>query len=386
MSKDWGMVTISAGVRAFADVGAGGLSGVLLGNESPLKVTVTLQGANTSRSLYPGTVDWFPIPKGASFNGMVQLDPVSTLSNASSWPSSYLQIDTFGPGERPEGTYPMALPRNTNVGNTVSTAMGGANTLQNDGNTQTVIIESTPSGAPSSTISIDNEGNVTVKGNNAGTLTTLLQLIAGASPAVKLAAAAVLTEALGNLKVDGTLESAGAATLDSTLTVDGSSILDNGTITTDGSGNINKLKSILFSGAGVNVLGYDSAGDILSVTGSANSRDMHYKATATIWFEPGAGQVAKVDGSGIHLVGGFLFDLGSTGTIKTRNGNTIQAVSSFDGTTTGTYNHGFGASPFWVIPMCKVSGSQTMGFDSVTSSQVHITSFSGLGFRTFCFA
>lgn len=146
-------------------------------------------------------------------------------------PISQVIVEAFDNNETIVGTFPAALVRQTNIGNTVSTAMGGSTSLQNDGNTQTTIIEATPSGAGSSTISIDNEGNVTIKGNNAGVLTTLLQLIAGASPAVKLAAAAVLVEALGNIKIDGTLTALGASSL------------DNGAITTDGSGNFNTIGS-----------------------------------------------------------------------------------------------------------------------------------------------
>lgn len=120
-------------------------------------------------------------------------------------PISQVIVEAFDNNETIVGTFPAALVRQTNIGNTVSTAMGGSTSLQNDGNIQTTIIEATPSGAPSSTVVIDNEGNITIKGNNAGVLTTLLQLIAGASPAVKLAAAATPTEVLGNLQVDGSL-------------------------------------------------------------------------------------------------------------------------------------------------------------------------------------
>jgi hypothetical protein len=78
--------------------------------------------------------------------------------------------------------------------------------------------------------------------------------------------------------------------------------------------------------------------------------------------------------------------LGSSAHVKLANGNTIAGISSFDGTTTGTYNHGYGSTPFFVIPMCSANGSMTMGYDTKTSTQVHITCGSGvLAFRCMCF-
>lgn len=164
MSRFFGVIDISDGTRQIVDIGSGGLSGVLIGNESGLTVVITLQGANTSKSLYPGVVDWFPIPQGSNFNGNVQIDPSANLNNVASWPGSYVQIDTFGPNEIPTGTYPIALSRNTNVGNTITvnqnTTLGPpAQLLQNDGNISgTQFIEATVGGDSSSAVNVTNDG------------------------------------------------------------------------------------------------------------------------------------------------------------------------------------------------------------------------------------
>jgi hypothetical protein len=161
MSNFFGYITLTPGTRSFANIGASGLSGVLIGNESGYTVTITLQGANTSRSLYPGLVDWFPIHPG--FNGTIQIDPVALLANTSSWPGNYLQIDTFGLGEAPTGVYPLALSRTFNIGNMVNTAMGNATNLVNDANVAgTKIIEATPGTDLSSAVTLTNDGVLTI--------------------------------------------------------------------------------------------------------------------------------------------------------------------------------------------------------------------------------
>lgn len=85
----------------------------------------------------------------------------------------------------------------------------------------------------------------------------------------------------------------------------------------------------------------------------------------------------------------FTDDLGVVAMQLTRNsggmklnghGGFMQAWSRFTGAATGTYSHGLGTTPNHVMPMASVSGSQTMGYDSATSTQVHITSFAGLSF------
>lgn len=102
-----------------------------------------------------------------------------------------------------------AVPALTQLGNS---PIGGGNVqtnfsqLTNTGNNPgSSVINVQPNDASAPTITATNSGNFVVSGDNAGVLTTLLQLIPGASPAVKLAAASVLTSVLGNLQINGML-------------------------------------------------------------------------------------------------------------------------------------------------------------------------------------
>lgn len=409
MSHYAGTVTIATGIKAMADVSPAGISGVLIGNESGLTVVVTMQGANTSRSLYPGTVDWFPVPKGSAFNGKVIFEPTANLSNVSSWPSSFLQLDTFGPNEVPTGTYPVALPRNQNIGNTVNTALGGSNSLQNDNNAQgTQFVEATESGAPSSNVSMDNSGNFTVKQWVGGVLTTLFQVARNAATCMLLGATGKTVETVGSHKVD------------QTLTVVGTSSLDNGAIVTDGSGNI-QFNGKLGKGAAGNILDIITVATELRV--GATGGDIRFDSPAGTEvgrltnagiFKPHGNAIQATTGSNIvdgtggtdtyinpvngstglvrfatnatergqFSLGNFIL-LNSTG-ITWATGDTILATHFFTGSTTGTYSHGAGGSPAWVAPVCSVAGSQTQGYDTITSTQVHITSGSGLAFKALC--
>lgn len=106
-----GQFTVTAGQDTVIITGQGGLSGLLLGNESGLTLIVKM-GGNYSRSLYPGTIDYFEMPS-AQYTGVVIVSPKTPLSlgNTFSWPSSYVQADAVGLGEKLSGTYPMSLPR-----------------------------------------------------------------------------------------------------------------------------------------------------------------------------------------------------------------------------------------------------------------------------------
>lgn len=190
MSNVFGKLPISAGVQVLEDVGGTGLSGVVLGNESGLTCEITLQGAGVNRTLYPGTADFFEVPKGRSWSGNLQIDPSSNLSNASSWPSSFVQVDTFGFNEKPAGVYPISFFRAGNVGNTVDTNTVSAVTtnVTNDGNpATTVFIEATQSGnASGSNVVERNDGSFFRSQYVSNVLTRLLELVVGASPLFKI--------------------------------------------------------------------------------------------------------------------------------------------------------------------------------------------------------
>ncbi len=216
MTQFIGIVDVSAGKDTSKQIGqSSGYGGFTIGNESGFSVIVTMDGTGHSKSLYPGTVDFFPTYEG--FSGTILFKLLSKLNNISTWPSAFLQIDAIGVHERVNtSAYPMPLPRQMSVGNTLTTVGATAGNIQNDGSINgTSIIEVTPSGAASSTIVMNNDGTLTIKGDVANVLTTLLQLIPGAgagASSVKLGDAARQVEVLGTFLADVTSVFTGEAT------------------------------------------------------------------------------------------------------------------------------------------------------------------------------
>lgn len=105
-----GQFTVTAGADTPIEVGQGGLSAVLIGNESGLTLIIRM-GSSYSRSLYPGTVDKFDVPSGFTGVVIVSAKTAMVVGNTSSYPASYVQADAVGLGEKIDGIYPMALPR-----------------------------------------------------------------------------------------------------------------------------------------------------------------------------------------------------------------------------------------------------------------------------------
>lgn len=343
---------------------------VLVYNESNINLTLTFSNQDTTyipawmAMVY--CVHDLPSP-------VVTWTQLQQLAAASS-PISQVVIETYDPGEALAGVYPAALVRQTNIGNAVNTVSGTSASIQNDGNTGgTTIIESTPSGAGASTWQADNSGNLTVKGNNAGTLTALLQLIAGASPAVKIAAASIVAEVLGGLKVDGTFESAGAATCDSTLAVTGTSTFT-GAIT--GTNTSNALVSSILRGTTnlpLGTLGISASADIIDASGdntyvkSRNLGNIIMQApngTSTWQFDNSGANFSCVGGGGINFNIGRIKDI--------NNGSALS----------GTINHGLSGTPGAVLATCNSSGSSaTVGASNYTSTQFTLTIGGGLNGR-----
>ena len=115
-------------------------------------------------------------------------------------------IDFYETYETLPETYPSSLVRQTIVGNSLNLATSTTSIVNDGNNPLTQIIEAKPNDALTSTWQADNSGNLTISGDNGGTLTTLLQLVAGVTPAVKLFASGLTTEVLGNVQIDGLVQ------------------------------------------------------------------------------------------------------------------------------------------------------------------------------------
>jgi len=333
MSNVFGKVPISAGIPVIENVGGSGLSGILIGNESGLTCTVEMQGANVKRSLYAGTVDFFPIAKGINWNGNLVITPSADLNNISYWPSSFVQIDTFGLNERPSGQYPINLNRTGNVGNQVTTAVGSATSVQNDNNAAgTEFVEATVLGSPSSNTAMFNDGSGWLGRWNNPTFTKIFQWFSSGTTALQLGASAFLSEFLGNLKVDGTTELVGAATLDSTLAVTGTATFHASGVTIDASNAVNAdaVNVNTVNGGTINATTTNTAS--LSATSSiteANNQPLKWKDSGGT-----ARTVVNVDASNNVNISGI------TGTDKVRFLKSDGTVEVTVDTSANTITHG----------------------------------------------
>jgi fibronectin-binding autotransporter adhesin len=208
-----------------------GTGRMVIYNESNVNLVLTFQNGYTGY-VPAWTIMLFCISAGSTQIAWRQLSVLNTANN----PISAVIVEVYEMSEKILGTFPAALLRSANIGNTVTFVTGSAATIQNNGSAPlTNWLSIQPSDAGSPTWTGDNSGNLTVNSDNAGTLVTLLQLIAGASPSVLLAAAAVLTEVLGNLQVDGNSTTTGTSTLTGNTSV-GGTLTVSGDVTLSGAG------------------------------------------------------------------------------------------------------------------------------------------------------
>ena len=293
---------------------------------------------------------------------------------------SQVIVEAYAPTEKIIETYPSPLVRQTNIGNSLPVSTSAQEIINSGNAADTAIVTATQTGASSANVSMDNDGDVTIK-EGTSSQTTLFQIVTGAAQAVLLGGTTPAARAvkavgeffLGNGKLGVT--SAGDVLDASSATVTNLKARSAGTInlqTPSGTTQVAVSSTGLLLTAGK--LGVTSAGDVLDAS-SATSTYIKARSSGNIIFE-------TPDGTGRAAIttAGLSFDGYSTG-IRWRTGDTLSGTHTFTGTTTGTYTHGAGGTPFIVIPMCSVSGSQTMGYDTVTSTQVHITSGAGLGFK-----
>lgn len=310
MPFQFGKVPLVAGATQTLDMGGLGLSGIVIGNESGLTLTVELQGANSKTTIYPGTVDFIATPIGRNWNGNLIITPSSDLGNVNFWPGSYAYIDVYGSGETPKGSYPLSLNRAGNIGNQVSLVSGSSTSVQNDNNAVgTSTVEATTLGSPSSNIELYNDGSGWFGRWVNPTFTKIFQLFSAGTTAIQLAASGLLTEILGNLKVDGT------TTLTGNVSMGGTASFNNGTASIDASNNFNgnaiNVNSVNTGGA--SNTGNETIGGTLVVTGATTlssvaitSTETHNNNQAIQWKDSGgtARTVLNVDASNnLNLIG-----------------------------------------------------------------------------------
>lgn len=310
-------------------------------------------------------------------------------------------------------------------------------TLSQEGQPKVVLTIDIGDSLLSQLITVNNDGTATLKVDVAGVAHTVLQILASAN-FLRLGQTGDTVETVGSLLVDqaatitgneilnGNLSMLAAAIItasnlvsnastnlvineataankislqnagtekvhiDSTgmAVVSGTTNLDNGAILTDGSGDITLGTAGKISCAS---MANPNSGGLTetwaAVTGTGATMVTRLQTQNQIAFQaPGGTTMAQVTGGS---TGGVAILQGNSHGFQWFNGNFFPEVSFFTGTGSGTYNHTFNGageslSPFWVCPIVSVSGSATQGYDTVTTTQVHVTLGASLGFKACC--
>lgn len=157
MSSSLGPLVIAANAATSFQTPNDGVKAILIGNESGLTVTITMESGGVQKTLYPSTLDWFQVNKG--FTGNIKITPTVILNNISTFPSSSLIFDAIGLNDPEDASmYPVSLNRSMTVGGNVSTVGGTSSAIANDNNVAgSQIIESTVKSDGASAVSLTND-------------------------------------------------------------------------------------------------------------------------------------------------------------------------------------------------------------------------------------
>lgn len=308
--------------------------------------------------------------------------------------------------------YTGPLIRQTNLGGTVNTNVSGT-TLDNQGNpVGTVIITIRPSdvAAGSYTIYADNSGHFQVQSDNGGTLTNLLDLISGASPQVTIAASGVESLVQGTLRVLQNMSVGSTLNANIALAIETAAVTQEGLVVFGVAGQTADL-FVVESPTFATYFAIGPSGQLISTTtvsldngaitsdGSGNVilNTLSVGANAAYLDAPSAGSLFRVGSGGVANAGNLMdFTSGGNVYIKTgtNSGQTFNFQSpsgtgawsrtkelNFTGTGNGTHGSGMSGGPEAVATNpCTVSGStQTIGV--TLSGTMTITTGAGLAWQ-----
>jgi hypothetical protein len=302
------------------DIGAAGDgSKILLKNFSPLNLDLDFLNGSTDM-LHAWEANWWRLDGDTKqIEWLIDADSL----NVSAPPISAVFMTLYDANEQISGTYPVFASIQTSIGNPGGTP-SAVTSLQNTGNpagTNVVSVGST--GAAGTTWTASNDGLWVLAVTIAAALVQVLKTNE-ADPILQLGAAAHLVEVLGNLNVDGTLKVTNAPQLTAKKIQDGS-----GNVLAD------------WSGAGLAMNGNPASLKYFGYGRDQTHEDFHMGAVS------------------------------------------LTAIS-FSGN--GTFNHncteaGSGVVPDepWHNPYSGAPpGSQTMGFQSFTTTTIFITTGASL--------
>jgi hypothetical protein len=277
-------------------------------------------------------------------------------------PTNYFMLTFYSPGEK---VPPMATLGNSPIGGGTSTTVAASNTLTNETNTSPTLVIDIGQVANTNLINIYSDGSFTWTILVGGVTHTLMKGSITGNP-LQLGKSGDIAEVMGNLTVDGN-------TISQNIDAYGASGVNShaGNITALNGSNI-ITNSGYFSGGSY----HDTAGnDGLVITPGTITRLQN--ATEVAFQVPASSTIFSAKSFGL------LFQAGKY--IQFSNGATLVGVSSFTGAAGGTFNHGFGGSPFYISCNTTAVGSETFGYDTVTTTQCHITIGAALAFKAYCF-
>lgn len=355
-------------------------------NESPFTLRVD-PGTGNQYIVSAFTQDLIPL--GEQYSGQLKVLPTADIMVSGSPPSSILYLVTYGDSEQIPGTYPAALARQVNVGNTVTTG-GSVNSINNQGESPPVdVIFDKPSGYSSASIHLIDTGelHLTPKGNatQADALAVIPGGGAGSYAVVQVDNGLIASDGQGDWTVkhlsatqiadSGTLAVTGSSSLDNgnittdgsgnvtakgitdsgTLTVTGSSSLDNGKVTTNGSGVLTAIRLIAARtlGGSNQVFAQFSATDVPEVY----NIDIFSADHSLVFFDQtNAASILKLLSTLVTVIPAIALD---NGNITTDGSGNVSAVKNI--TSTGTYTGPTAASN---------SGAFTDGVDFTNSNKI----------------
>ena len=334
---------VSAGQPLTYRVPVYNIKALVIGNESGYTCTVTLVGGDVQKTLYPSTVDWYQVTDG--FKGDVIVLPTPLLNNLSSFPATSIIIDAIHLNDPEEASmYPVSLNRNTNIGNSVSTSVTSTNAIDNENNPAgTSIIKSIVSGdGTNQAVSLTNDAVFTLGD-------------AAHHGSISIDNGKITSDGSGDLTVGGTLSVTGASTVTGvfTATAAGGSTVSNA-VQLNGGNNLPAGR-----------LGIAADGDILDAN-AAN--DVYLKARGT-----GGGGVHMQVPGGTDIVTFDSFGLNMHGHKITLNVGGLKDINQGTVAANGTVNHGLSGTPAAVLLTTNNgTNSSTNGAYSYTTTQFSV--------------
>jgi hypothetical protein len=376
-----------------------GIGTFILWNESNWTLDITMPNGDTD--IAPAWTASIFAPTGpqgqVTWTQDAQLDQVMP-------PQSKVWVIAYQTSENIAGTFPLALVRQTSVGNVVTTSGGNVTNLINDGNiSNTQIIESTVVSDTGSAVSVTNNGIVAIGTTaNPGSITLK-----------------------GPISTDnGTLVSNGSGTLTAVAVKTNTAKASDGSswasVTAGSATRIQNASQVVLqvpggttvlatNSTGVNVTGtLGATGDITSggtlhttgtITDSADnswasvtagSVTRIQNATQVVLQVPGGTTVLSATSTGVNVTGTHASSGTNTASaylLAAGSGNyglytnSLSRWSDFSGTGSVTVNHNLGATPSFAWCWCNASASsQTMG-NTQTSTQVTVTAGAGLAWH-----